>query len=84
MRSIVGPVQNALRRETGEHYDERLIEDAMKCCVANEIDRLEENMLEMFTTPGRREYQELTSVLARNAPAAKAAVEVEEMAHLAQ
>jgi uncharacterized phage-associated protein len=41
-------------------------------------------MLEMFTTPGRREYQELMAVLARNAPAAKAAVEVEEMAHLAQ
>jgi uncharacterized phage-associated protein len=84
IESIVGQVQNAFRKETGEHYDERLIEDAMRHCIANELDRLDENMLEMFTTPGRREYDELARVLAANAPLAKAAVEVEEMAHLAQ
>jgi uncharacterized phage-associated protein len=82
--SIVGRVQSVFRRETGEHYDERLLEDAMKHCIAGELDRLDENMLEMFTNPARREYQELSAVLSRNAPLAKAAVEVEEMANLAQ
>ena len=84
IRSIVGQVQKAFRQETGEHYDERLVEDAMTHCVAAELDRLEENMLEMFTTPGRREYEELSRVLAKNAPLAKAAVAVAENASLAK
>ena len=84
IESIVGKVQYAFREQTGEHYDEHLIEDALQHCVANELDRLDENMLEMFTTPGRREYSELLRVLEANSPLAKAAVAVEEMAGLAQ
>lgn len=81
---VVGPVQAAFRRETGEDYDERLVEIAIRTCILRAIDRLRENMLEMFTTPGRAEYEELRNLLERNAAAAESAVEVEEMAHLAK
>ena len=63
---IVGNVQYAFRRETGEHYDPQLVEDSLTACVGNELARIEEDMLEMFTSPGRREYQELATLLERD------------------
>ncbi|HVF47965.1 MAG TPA: Panacea domain-containing protein [Pyrinomonadaceae bacterium] len=84
VRDIVGRVQSVMRREKGEDYDPRLIEDSLRVCVANEVDRLEESMLEMFTTPGRREFHELAGILEKNSAASRAAVEVEEMVYLAE
>src|SRR5207244_12478531 len=83
IRAIVGRMQNVLIREKGENYDERLIEDSIRTCVANALDRLEEDMLEMFTSPGRREFEELASVLERHRSVPDAVAEVEEMVHLA-
>jgi len=70
--------------ETGERYEERLVEDVMKRCLADQIDRLDEYMLDMFTTPSRREYQQLVRSIERYAPVAQAAQKVEELAHLAK
>ncbi len=84
IHEIVGKVQFAFKRETGEYYEPRLIEDSMTACVANALGRIEEGMLEMFTTPGRREFEELGNLLERNAAAANAAVEVEESIYVAQ
>ncbi|MGE3465452.1 MAG: Panacea domain-containing protein [Pyrinomonadaceae bacterium] len=84
VRAIVGRVQMAFRQETGEHYDPQLVEDSLIECVANELGRLEEGMLEMFTTPGRRQYLELASILERDNAVAKAAVAVQEEAYLAK
>ncbi|MEQ1604576.1 MAG: Panacea domain-containing protein [Pyrinomonadaceae bacterium] len=84
IRAIVGQVQRAFERETGEFYEPQLIEDSLTVCVANAIGRIEDGMLEMFTSPGRREFDELATILERNAATANAAVEVEEMAYIAQ
>lgn len=84
IRKIVGQVQIAFERETGEFYEPQLIEDALTVCVGNALGRIEEGMLEMFTTPGRREFDELSIVLEKYAGTAKSAVEVEEMVHIAQ
>jgi len=81
---IVGRVQSVMRREKGEDYDPRLIEDSLRVCVSNALDRLEESMLEMFTTPGRREFEELAGILEKNSAISRAAVEVEEMVYLAE
>lgn len=64
--AIVGKVQYAFMLETGERYDPQLIEDSLVECVGNELGRIEENMLETFTSPHRREYQELSTLLERN------------------
>jgi uncharacterized phage-associated protein len=82
--SIIGRVQRVLSRELGDYVDERLVEDSIRDCVAQKIDRIEEGMLEMFTTPGRREYEELVSMIASRNAVTKAAVEVEEMVQIAQ
>jgi len=84
VHDIVGRVQSVMRREKGEDYDPRLIEDSLRTCVANALDRLEESLPEMFTTPGRREFDELAGILERNNAVSKAAVEVEEMVYLAE
>jgi uncharacterized phage-associated protein len=83
VREIVGRVQSVMLREKGEHYDERLIEESLRTCVANALDRLEEGMLEMFTSPERREFQQLAAIIEKRSPISKAAVEVEEMVYLA-
>lgn len=84
IHEIVGKVQFAFKRETGEYYDPRLIEDSLTACVANALGRIEEGMLEMLTTPGRREFEELGNLLERNAAVANAAFEVEESIYVAQ
>jgi uncharacterized phage-associated protein len=81
---LVGRVQQAVTQETGEMHDERLIEESMRQCVANKLDRLEEGMLEMFTTPGRPEFDEMAAYLESHAAHSKAAVEIEEMVHVAE
>ena len=63
---IIGKVQYAFREETGVHYDPQLIEDSLFEIVSNELSRIEENLLEMFTSPNRREFQELSMVLEQN------------------
>ncbi|MFT3745910.1 MAG: Panacea domain-containing protein [Pyrinomonadaceae bacterium] len=84
VRTIVGKVQATFERETGEFYEPQLIEDALTVCVGNALNRLEDGMLEMFTTPGRREFEELGSLLEKHVATANAAVEVEEMVYLAE
>lgn len=83
MAGMVGEVKRAFRRETGVTYDDRLIADALAHCLANKLDRIEESMLEMFTTPGRAEYDELATLLERHAPEVNSAIEIEEAVHLA-
>jgi uncharacterized phage-associated protein len=83
IETIVGEVQNTLTRETGERYDYRVVEQAMTRCVASKIDQLDEDMLEMFTTPSRDEYQQLSRAVEKYAPVAKAVERVEDLAHLA-
>src|SRR5260221_3845303 len=83
IEGIVGPVQSVLRRERGEDYDERLIADSLRKCVANMLDRLEESMLEMFTTPERREVQELTAIVEQRRAVSSAAVQGDGVGHLA-
>jgi uncharacterized phage-associated protein len=80
---IVGQVQHALREEKGEDYDPRLVESSLRRCVASKLETLEDDMLEMFTSPQRSEFQALAAVLEkRNAPW-RAAAEVEENVQLA-
>ena len=82
--SIADDVRSALKREKGEDYDERSVKDAIAHCVVNKLESLEEDMLEMFTSPGRREFQELAVILEQRAPTTNAAFAVEEMAYLAE
>lgn len=84
IHAIVGKVQQAFERETGEFYEPQLIEDSLTVCVADKLGRIEEGMLEMFTSPGRREFEQLSNLLEQNAAVANAAVEVEEMVYIAQ
>ncbi len=69
IRDIVQPVKAAIKIETGENYDERVIEDSIKVGLANMLDRIEEDMLRMFVSPERREFQELVVRLERNSAA---------------
>lgn len=82
--AIVGKVQQAFERETGEFYEPQLIKDSLTTCVADKLGRIEDEMLEMFTSPGRREFEQLSNLLEQNAAVANAAVEVEEMVYIAQ
>ncbi|HEV7700964.1 MAG TPA: Panacea domain-containing protein [Pyrinomonadaceae bacterium] len=82
--SLIGPVQQSFRAEKGEHYDERLIEDALRSCVARKLDHIEEDMLDMFTSPSRVEFHELAHLLMQHGSAASQAVAVEEMAATAK
>jgi len=56
----------------------------MKHCIADQLDRIDEEMLDMFTSPSRSEYQQLVRSIERFAPVAQAAQNVEELAHLAK
>ena len=84
IEAIVGEVRSTLKRETGQQYEHRVVEDAMARCVASKIDQLDEDMLEMFTTPSRDEYRQLTRAVEKYAPVIKAVEKVEEIAHLAK
>ena len=65
IKEISAQVRSAIRRETGMDYDERLVERSIRTSVANSLERIEESLPEMFTSPNRREFQELTEILAR-------------------
>jgi uncharacterized phage-associated protein len=80
---IVGRVQDVLRRERGEYFDERLVRSAICRCVANRLEALEEGLAEMFTTPGRSEFDEMVAIIEERLPVARAAQAVEEMVHVA-
>jgi uncharacterized phage-associated protein len=82
--AIVGRVQRAFRDETGETYDDRLVEDGMRAFVADRLERLEEGLLEIFTSPERPEFHELAALIRERQPLSDAAVEVEELVHVAQ
>jgi len=82
--AIVGQVQSFLHSEKGEYYDNRLVAGAVSHCVANMIDRLEEGLLETFTSPASLEYQELLAFIEQNQPLAKEIAEVEEAVYLAE
>lgn len=81
--SITVDVQRVLSKELGETYDKRLVEESIRDCVTNKLDRLEEGLLEMFTTPSRPEFQALSTLVAERNAAEKAAAEVEESVHIA-
>lgn len=81
--AIVKDVQNALRLEKGEEYDERLIQDSIQQCIAYKLDAIEENMHELFTSPGSREFAQLARLLEQQKLQSRA-VEVEEAVELAQ
>lgn len=81
---IVERVRRAFREETGETFDERLVEDSIKAFVAVRLERLEESLLEMFTSPARPEFHELAAFIRERKPLSDAVVAVEEMAYLAE
>jgi len=56
-------VRQALIAERGEEFDESSIAEAMRHCIANKLDVLEEEMEYMFTTPARSEFQQLLFLL---------------------
>lgn len=60
---IAGDVQAAIARERGEEYDTRLIEDSMQRCLEYKLDVIEENMHELFTSPGTHEFAQLETLL---------------------
>ncbi|MEQ1643810.1 MAG: Panacea domain-containing protein [Pyrinomonadaceae bacterium] len=64
--AIVGNVQKAFREETGVQFEPQLVEDSMVKIVGDELARIEDNLLEMFTSPHRREFHELATLLERN------------------
>jgi uncharacterized phage-associated protein len=82
IRNITGDVRAAVKRETGSDYDESVIEDAIRSFVVNSLDRIRESLPEMFTSPERREFQELTWILADRQAAIPAVAE--DMAHTVQ
>jgi len=80
---IADDVQTAMKREKGEEYDKRLIEDSMQRCLENKLDAIEENMHELFTSPGTREFSQLAMMLEQSR-LEESAVEVGEAVELAQ
>lgn len=67
--SIVKDVQLALREEKGESYDAGIIEDSIRYLVGTKLDRLEENLSEMFTSPTSPEFHELERIIESRSPA---------------
>ena len=80
---IAEDVQSAIRREKGEEYDKRLIEDSMQRCLEYKLDAIEENMHELFTSPGTWEFAQLATMLEQSKLEEKA-VEIGEAVELAQ
>jgi len=80
---IADDVQTAMKREKGEEYDRRLIEDSMRRCLEYKLDAIEENMHELFTSPGTREFSQLATMLEQSR-LEESAVEVGEAVELAQ
>ena len=61
---IADDVRTAMMREKGEGYDKRLIEESMQRCLEYKLDAIEENMHELFTSPGTREFSQLATMFA--------------------
>lgn len=78
--SIARDVRDVFRAEMGAEYDVAFVEDAMRQVVEGKIDDIEEGLREMFTSPGRSEFQQLASVLENSAVDRKAAAVVEKVA----
>ncbi len=80
---ISDDVQAVIKREKAEEYDKGLIEDSMRRCLEYKLDAIEENMHELFTTPGTREFSQLATMLEQSKLEDRA-VEVGEAVELAQ
>jgi len=76
-------VKQAVLNERGEDFEEKAIADAMRHCIANKLDVLEEEMEYMFTTPARSEFQQLLFLLDQRSLEAEAE-KVEEGVFLAE
>jgi len=81
--AIAGDVKETMRVEKGEDYDKRLIEDSMRRCLEYKFDAIEENMHELFTSPGTREFAQLATLLEQS-KLEERAVKVGEAVELAQ
>jgi uncharacterized phage-associated protein len=64
---VAKTVRQAVRNERGEDFDENIIAEAMRHCVASKLDVLEEEMEYMFTMPARSEFQQLLFLLDQRA-----------------
>lgn len=62
---ITDAVRDAVKRETGSTYDDRLVEASISKVVERTLEHFEESLLEMFTSPERNEFRELTRTLER-------------------
>jgi len=82
--AIVDKVRSAIWDETGETFDERLVEDSIKAFVAVRLERLEESLLEMLTSPARPEFHELAAFIQQRKPLSDAVAAAEEMVYLAE
>jgi uncharacterized phage-associated protein len=60
---ITTVIKKAIERETGTSYDPRLIEASVTKIVERSLDRFEESLPEIFTSPQRPEFQELARML---------------------
>ena len=70
--TVVKDVKDALYHELGGEYDDRMIEESMRECIANKLEMLTAGMLEMFTSPSRNEFHELAGILERRVGEEKA------------
>jgi uncharacterized phage-associated protein len=78
--SIADDVRAVINAETGMRYEAALVEQAMRQVVEERMDALEEGLLEIFTVPGRDEFQQLASILERKAAEQQAGAIVEKAA----
>ena len=81
--SIAKDVRSVLKAETGEDHDEAVIRDSIRHIVANKIEIIADDLLEMFTSPGRPEFHELARLSGQKAVDVRAAA-IEESVGLAQ
>src|SRR5438874_9763764 len=72
IEAVARDVKQAVFAERGEIFDEKTIADAMRHCIANKLDVIEEEMSYMFTTPARSEFQQLLFLLDQRSLAAEA------------
>jgi uncharacterized phage-associated protein len=82
IKLVATEVQCTFGRERDVHYSLELVEDSLKFCVANILDRVGEGMRHMFTSPNRPEFSDLERVLRSRACRSGASV-IEESVQLA-
>lgn len=66
IRDIASNVASTIKTETGKEYRRELVEKSIRACISNYLERIGDDMLEVFTSPQSNEFKELTSVLERS------------------